>query len=369
MGSGETSPTMVELHKSLLRSTGGISVLDTPYGFQENADELTAKALIYFADSVGVVADVISLRTADLPPRELGVGLAALGAARYVFAGPGSPTYALEQWKGLGVRDLFVGVVERGGVVTLASAASICAGALSLPVYELYKVGQAPYWEQGLDLLGHFGLNAIVVPHFNNTEGGTHDTSCCYVGRHRLDVLRRRTPDVPVLGIDEHTALVIDPVARTAKVHGLSAAHVLKGDIELRFPTGTTFNLDEALSVGNEPAPQGTVDSHRASPSVPDAAAQLRVAVEAQDADAVISALVELAGADPATSATLAALESVLASGWTDPTQPYADLLLESRRIAREHKVFALSDVIRDGLAALGLVVEDTADGQRLRRT
>ena len=66
MGSGETSPTMVELHKSLVRRAGRVAVLDTPYGFQENADELTERAVTYFTDSVGVPADV--LMTSLAPP-------------------------------------------------------------------------------------------------------------------------------------------------------------------------------------------------------------------------------------------------------------------------------------------------------------
>ena len=55
MGSGETAPTMVEVHRSTLRAAGdGPSLLfDTPYGFQENADDITDKAVAYFARNVG----------------------------------------------------------------------------------------------------------------------------------------------------------------------------------------------------------------------------------------------------------------------------------------------------------------------------
>ncbi|HKQ43393.1 MAG TPA: hypothetical protein VJT79_12960, partial [Pseudonocardia sp.] len=55
MGSGETAPTMVEVHRATLRAAGeGPSLLlDTPYGFQENADDITAKAVAYFGRNVG----------------------------------------------------------------------------------------------------------------------------------------------------------------------------------------------------------------------------------------------------------------------------------------------------------------------------
>ena len=39
----------------------------------------------------------------------------------------------------------------------------------------------------------------------------------------------------------------------------------------------------------------------------------------------------------------------------------------DARRVAREDKQWALSDLLRDGLAALGVVVEDTPEGQRVR--
>src|SRR5688572_10466738 len=103
MGSGETSPTMVKTHRSLLERLGadaGAVLLDTPFGFQSNADELTARAQQYFAESVGRPLEVATYRSVD----EVGSvtyeqSMARLRAAGYVFAGPGSPTYALRTWQ------------------------------------------------------------------------------------------------------------------------------------------------------------------------------------------------------------------------------------------------------------------------------
>ena len=51
----------------------------------------------------------------------------------------------------------------------------------------------------------------MVVPHFDNAEGGTHDTRFCYMGERRLAVMEELLPaDAWVLGVDEHTALVFD---------------------------------------------------------------------------------------------------------------------------------------------------------------
>jgi hypothetical protein len=340
---------MVELHK-LLTKGRRVAVLDTPYGFQENADELSAKAVTYFAESVGVEASVVSLRSADAPAREVGAALAAHEEVDYLFSGPGSPTYALRQWQQLGIVDVFARIAARG-VVVLASAASVTTGALAVPVYEIYKVGQAPYWEDGIDLLGRVGLRAAVVPHFNTAEGGTHDTSCCWVGRRRLDALRLQAPDLPVLGIDEHTAVVVEEGKAT--VHGLGAAYVLVGDATTTHEAGTAFDLAAEL---------GASGSVTASPAAPPEQSDLEAAIAARRPDQVLDALAR--DADVSAAAALAGLEPVLARGWAEPD---VALLLEARRIAREEKQWQLSDLLRDGLAALGVVVEDTPEGQRVR--
>ena len=57
MGSGETAPTMVSTHRKLtamLPKPVKAVLLDTPYGFQENAPELATRAVEYFRNSVNV---------------------------------------------------------------------------------------------------------------------------------------------------------------------------------------------------------------------------------------------------------------------------------------------------------------------------
>ena len=92
----------------------------------------------------------------------------------------------------------------------MSSAAACTVGQRTIPVYEIYKVGAEPYWDDGLDLLAATGIQAVVIPHFDNAEGGNHDTRFCYLGERRLRVLEAELPDdVFVLGIDEHTAAVL----------------------------------------------------------------------------------------------------------------------------------------------------------------
>ena len=44
---------------------------------------------------------------------------------------------------------------------------------------------------------------------------------------------------------------------------------------------------------------------------------------------------------------------------------PLVDVVLAQRQAARERKDYAVADALRDGLAASGLVIEDTAAGPR----
>ena len=69
MGSGETAPTMIKTHRAVIERLGSNVrpvVLDTPYGFQENASELAARAQEYFRNSVGHAIEVARMISADV---------------------------------------------------------------------------------------------------------------------------------------------------------------------------------------------------------------------------------------------------------------------------------------------------------------
>ena len=67
MGSGETAPTMVKVHRQLLDKMGPPPVpavlLDTPFGFQENAREIAGRAVTYFRDSLRTPIAVTGMAT------------------------------------------------------------------------------------------------------------------------------------------------------------------------------------------------------------------------------------------------------------------------------------------------------------------
>ena len=255
-GSGEISPTMTSVHKQLVARAGhprlNAIFLDTPFGFQPNADELVARTVTYFRQHVGCEISAASFRHREhATPLETERFLARLREANYVFAGPGSPTYALRHWRNTGVLDRLAEKVDHGGCVAFASAAAIGLGAYALPVYEIYKVGDDPSWSAGLDLLGQIGVRCAVIPHYNNQEGGTHDTRFCYMGEERLRRLEALLPDdVLILGIDEYTACIIDVEAQSVSVRGRGGITARRRGSE-RVWTRTTFPLAELRDPSN----------------------------------------------------------------------------------------------------------------------
>jgi cyanophycinase-like exopeptidase len=399
MGSGETAPTMAQVHIELLSRVGeGPAVfIDTPFGFQENADELSARAQEYFSRKVGRVLDVASFRSAERATElERETCMAAIAGAAYVFAGPGSPTYALDQWRESPLPGLLRDKLRTGGVVTFASAAAVSLGVLSLPVYEIYKVGHAVHWISGLDLISEAGISAVVVPHFNNAEGGTHDTRYCYMGERRLRQLESMMPDgSTIIGVDEHTALILDLDRDVAQVRGRGrVVHRLR-DAERIFESGAEFPLDELRGAAGPGGPSGAAPSvitpHAGAPA---SASPLAEVLEVQrrgfeagasggDVDAMVAAILALESAVDEWSADtdgngldvearallrrcVVRLGEVARQGAGDPRDrvaPFVEAMLRMREEARTQRRFGDADRVRDLLAESGVEVRDGRDG------
>ncbi|MGZ4603588.1 MAG: hypothetical protein ACXV0U_08310, partial [Kineosporiaceae bacterium] len=264
MGSGETAPSLIKVHREIDLATtvdGPAVILDTTFGFQVNADDLVEKTSTYFSASVGLTVELATWRRAEAPQVERERTLALLAGARWVFAGPGSPTYTLRQWRDTGVPAALADVPARGGTLVFGSAAACTLGTHTVPVYEIYKGGADPYWDQGLDLLRTLtGLGAVVVPHYDNAEGGRYDTRYCYLGEERLARLEAELPaDLGILGVDEHTALLIDLAARAVRVAGSGTLTIRRRGASRSFPAGSRLTIDDldALLLGKAGAVGG----------------------------------------------------------------------------------------------------------------
>lgn len=413
MGSGETAPTMVSTHRALtskLPTPTKAVLLDTPYGFQENAPELARRAVDYFKTSVNVditVAGLVRLVDTHLPADPVAVerGLRAVADSDYIFAGPGSPTYALRQWSGSSIARVLTEKITDGGIVTFASAAALTLGKATVPVYEIYKVGQDVERLDGLNILSAIGINATVIPHYDNAEGAHHDTRFCYLGETRLQLFETMLDaDTWVLGVDEHTGLVIDIDNETATVVGNGTVTIRLRDTSHVHPTGSVIPLAtlqnpwSAFS-GASSTPIVTsspTTSHRINETPTSSAAagsleealqrhqrEFADALQRRDADSAVRACLALEqsmnewSADTLQSdvmdraretlrSMISQLGDAAVSGVKNPRDvvaPYVEAMLQVRATVRVEKRYDLSDVLRDAFVNIGIEVRDTPQG------
>lgn len=403
MGSGETTDSMVRVHRYLLDrlpSPVKAAFLDTPAGFQMNADDLYDKAREYFQKRLGQPMERAAFKSSgQISPFAAEKAYQTLRQAGYIFVGPGSPTYALKNWLETPIPQILRERIQAGSCFVAASAAALTLGRFTLPVYEIYKVGTDPFWADGLDLLGRFGLPLAVIPHWNNAEGGTHDTRFCYMGEPRLLRLEEKLPpEVSILGIDEHTACILDFQTEEIRVKGVGTVTIRRGQNQKVFKDGETFSLPEFRKMiapfsGAHPRPLAP----SSPPPPPPEFFQERVEALQKDFEALLQ---ENKGA--AVVDTLIQLDKLIwksCKEFEDEERiakareifralvvhlglrfdecpkdvsgilaPLMNILLDLRGSLRLAKEWALADEIRDRLSRFGIIVEDRPEGPRWHR-
>jgi peptidase E len=404
MGSGELTATMVEVHKELLSKLPvppQAVFLDTPAGFELNADQISQRALDYFHKHVQQPLSVASYKAKEkMSPYEAAQTFHKLRAAHFVLIGPGSPTYAVRQWQQTPIPEILAERVEKGGCVVAASAAALTVGRYTLPVYEIYKVGQDLHWVEGMNLLEHFGFNLVVIPHWNNAEGGTYDTRFCYMGKPRMKQLESLLPkDVSILGLDEHTACVMDLEKEEAVIKGIGSVTLRRGGVERVFEKADRFPLEilrrgdvekERFLKGSEQsAPESARDEAEESlwdrvHAIEDA---FKRGLEKHEAKEITNALLELdrtiwkAQQDLETHEFTAQARDILRElivslgvrlesaprSRTECLAPLVGELLALREKFRAEKQYEAADAIRKSLERADVIVEDSRDGHRWR--
>jgi hypothetical protein len=329
-GSGETSASGRAIHDRLMAELSPpvvVAILETPAGFQPNSEHVAGEVGEFMTARLQNYQPEVRI----IPARKKGtpfspddpVLLEPLLDANYIFLGPGSPTYAAHNLEGTLALEYLLERHKAGAVLCFASAATLAVGTKVLPVYEIFKAGSDLYWADGLNVLGAFGLELAIVPHWNNTDGGVHlDTSRCFMGQHRLEQLRQLLPtSTVVLGIDEHTALVFDFQKGLGLVLGKGSITIGSDAGEKAYPTGASFPLTE-------------LGPYHLPPDVRSS----RVAVKARS------------HRPPSAPVTLPA----------DVAQ-----LISLREDARRSQNWAKADALRQQIADMGFEIEDTREGPR----
>lgn len=335
-GSGETSPTGRQVFDWLFRdwpSPARVAILETPAGFEPNSAAVAGR----IADFLRQRLQNYALEITVVPARQRGTPfspddpalVAPLLTADCLFVGPGSPTYAVRQlrdsvvWEA--VRARFLG----GATLVLASAAVLAVSASTLPVYEIYKVGAELGWTRGLDLLGPAGPILAFVPHWNNRDGGAElDTSHCFMGAERFARLRALLPaPTTLVGIDENTALVVEPRTATVRVMGRGQVTVEHPGERLQCSRDGVYPLDILGACAWDALADGLPSTLRETGRLP----------QPQEA------------APPAA-----------------PVPPAVLALVERREAARQRRDWADADALRAEVARLGYDVRDTPSGPQV---
>jgi hypothetical protein len=338
LGSGETSLAGGRIFEQLARQISGpvrVAVLETPAGFELNSSQVAGKVADFLRTRLAnyhAQVDVIAARKKGGPfsPDDPEI-CAPLLHANLIVMGPGSPTYAIRQLEGSLAWELIRARQRMGAILVFASAATIAVGAFGLPVYEIYKVGLDVYSVPGLDFFADLGTPLSIVPHWNNTDGGSDvDTSRCFLGMDRFAEWCSKLPaDHTVLGLDEHTGIIMDFAKRECQVVGVSSVSLVRECDPRIYPSGTTFPLSE---IGELLEPQPL-------------------------AKGISTAAWEMAQNVP---------EAETASAETPPQEVVT--LAEARQAARSRKDWAASDDLRRQITDLGWSVQDTPQGWKLVR-
>ncbi len=309
-----------------------VAVLETPAGFELNSASVAGRV----ADFLRTRLQNYSPRVDVVPARKRGTAFSPddpdivkpLLDANLIFMGPGSPTYAVRQLKDTLAWDVIRARHRLGATLVFASAATISVGAWILPVYEIYKVGQDVHALPGLDLFSDFNVPLSFIPHWNNAEGGVDlDTSRCFIGMERFVQWCDSLPsDHTIVGLDEHTGLIMDFEKNECSVSGVSSVSLVREcDPEIH-ASGKSFSLKELGDFKFPSSPEDGISSN---------AWELigtanRIVQESPDAD-VLS-------------------------------------LLDARQKARTAQDWAASDRLRGQIAERGWVVTDTPQGQTVKK-
>ncbi len=335
LGSGETSPQIRTVYHWLfteLNEPIHTAILETPAGFEPNSrhvaqeiESFIAKRLQNFNPKQTIVP--ARKKCTEFSPDDPEIAK-MMHPANIILTGPGSPTYAARQLMDSLAWHTLQACHRAGASLIFASASTIASSAHALPVYEIYKVGEDLHWKPGLNFFKSFGLSLIFIPHWNNNDGGADlDTSHCYIGTDRYNYLvDMLTEAYTIVGLDENTALIIDPVSQKCRVMGAAGMVIIREGQEKRFEKDSTFSASE-LGPFKLPEPTDDIPPH--------------VWTTVVEAKAELARLAEETTTPP---------DEVLA-------------LAEQRSAARANRDWAAADSLRDQIADLGWVVKDTPNG------
>ena len=337
LGSGETLASSGKTHEYVARrlpENPKITILETPAGFEPNSADVANKIKTFLERRLQNYSPRIEVLPARKKSDPFSTNdpeiVSPILEADEILLGPGSPTYGAKHLRDSLAADMIKARHRLGATLFLSSSSTLAFSKYTMPVYEIYKVGDKLHWQRGVNFFQPFGWSISIIPHWDNNDGGdTVDTSRCYMGRDRFGRLRDLLPDgQTIIGLDEHTSVVFDFDKECCYVLGNKGVVILRDDKEHRFESGDSFPL--------------SIFGEWQMPDNSDISAELwQQATE-----------------------TAERLERESAEANVAPDEVVA--LADERGAARADKNWARSDELRDEIASLGWQVKDTKDGYEL---
>ena len=361
-GSGETAPSGQKVFDSLFRKlpdSPGVHLIETPAGFELNSDQVIRRVADFLQHHLQNYDPKVKIiparkRNTEYSPDDAEI-VAPILESDLIFMGPGSPTYAVRQLKGSLAWNYTLARHFLGAALALASAATIAVSAYALPVYEIYKVGEELHWKEGLDLFSLYGMPVVFIPHWNNNDGGEDlDTSRCYMGKSRFSELMEMIPkDITVLGIDEHTALIMDLRSMECQVVGVGGVTLIHKN-HRDIPTKVQVDLADSGLGDIATRREAHVHQYRSGDIFP---LKEWFPIKIPDPGNVIPGDVWKRA-------------QVIDSKIQKASQPPEEVLdlVEERQAARREKKWEYADQIRTRIAELGWQVNDTPQGPELSK-
>ena len=336
LGGGASIPASGKTHEYLaqqLPPNPRVAILETPAGFELNSDIVAGKLGAFMQKRLQNYApriEIVAARKKGTPfsPDNHDI-VAPILAADEIVLGPGSPTYGAKQLKESLALDYIKARQWQGGTLLISSSATLSFSQYTMPVYEIYKVGEELHWKTGVNYFADYGLNLTIIPHWDNNDGGVElDTSRCYVGQARFNPLFEMLPaDQTVLGLDDHTSVNLDFRSGIAAVVGAKSITILRAGASKVFNVGDQFPIDE---FGAWHLPERSQLSDQVWQAAKDAW-QKRQEDDAQ------------------------------------PAPPEEIIALADERVsARANKDWPLADQLRETIESNGWRVKDTAEGYEL---
>ncbi len=336
LGSGETSLAGGRIFEMIARQYSRplrIAILETPAGFELNSPKVAGRVGDFLKERLQDYDPLVDI----LPARKRGTAfnpddpqiLQPLLQANMIFMGPGSPTYAVRHLKGSLAWDLVRLRHRLGAGLVFASAAVVAIGARSIPVYEIYKVGEDVKTEPGMDFFADFNLPLSLIPHWNNKDGGDEvDTSRCFIGIERFNQwCNLLPPGHTVVGLDEHTGIIFDFTTGKCLISGVGSVSLLRTTNPETFTAGAELQISE---LGDFRLPENLADgiSVRAWEMIKNT----NLPVDSEEIPVAVARLVE------------------------------------ERNQARLRQDWEAADGLRQRIATFGWTIQDTPEGQKMVR-